>query len=88
MVWIFIGGIACVLFGWYLYWRSRNDTSEDTDQTTDAEANNDEFGDLLWTGVLLNEVYDDEDQKSSDDMASDDNNLMDDGGFDDSGGFE
>ena len=89
MVWIFIGGIACVLFGWYLYRRSRNDVSEDTDQTADAEANNDEFEDLLWTGVLLNEVYDGEDQKkSSDDMASDGDNLMDHGGFDDSGGFE
>ena len=88
MIWIFIGGIACALLGWYLYQRSKNDTSEDTDQTADAEANNDEFEDLLWTGVLLNEVYDDEDQNSSDDMDADDQNLMDDGGFDDSGGFE
>ena len=88
MIWIFIGGIACALLGWYLYQRSRNDTSEDTDQTADVEANNDEFEDLLWTGVLLNEVYDDEDQNSSDDMDADDDNLMDDGGFDDSGGFE
>lgn len=89
MAWIFIGIIACALLGWYLYRRSKNDTAEDTDQDADAEANNEEFEDLLWTGVLLSEVYDDdEDQNSSDDVDSDDHSLMDDGGFDDSGGFE
>ncbi len=87
MVWIFIGVIACALLGWYLYQRSKNNTTEDPDQATDAEANNDEFENLLWTGVLLSEIYD-EDQDSSDDVDADDHNLMDDGGFDDSGGFE
>lgn len=88
MAWIFIGIIACLLLGWYLYRRSKNDTTENTDQTADAEANDDEFEDLLWTGVLLNEIYDDDEQRdASDDMGSDDYDV-DDGGFDDGGGFE
>ncbi len=87
MGWIFIGVIACLLLGWYLYQRSKNDAAEDTDQIAEAEANDDAFEDLLWTGVLLNEIYDEEHRDPSDDMDSDDYD-MDDGGFDDGGGFE
>ena len=88
MGWIFVGITACVLLGWYLYQRSKNNAAEDTDQIADAEANDDGFEDLLWTGVLLNEIYDDDEHRDpSDDMDSDDYD-MDDGGFDDGGGFE
>ncbi len=86
MGWIFVGITACVLLGWYLYQRSKNDAAENTDQIAEAEAT-DDFEDLLWTGVLLNEIYDDDEHRDpSDDMDSDDYG-MDDGGFDD-GGFE
>ena len=87
MAWIFIAIIACLLLGWYLYRRSKNDTTENTDQTADAETNDDEFEDLLWTGVLLNEIYDDDEQRDASDDMSDDYDV-DDGGFDDGGGFE
>ncbi|RKU38404.1 hypothetical protein C6496_06210 [Candidatus Poribacteria bacterium] len=88
MAWIFVGIVACVSIGWYLYRRSKNDAAEDTDQTADAETNDDEFEDLLWTGVLLNEIYDDDEQRDpSDDTGADDYDV-DDGGFDDGGGFE
>ena len=83
MGWIIAGVVACVLFGWYLYHRSRKEKDEDTDQAEDAEENVDEYEDLLLTGLMLNEIYDDEEDGSSDDVES-----MDDGGFDDSGGLE
>ena len=58
-------------------------------KAADTEGNGDDFEDLLWTGVLLSEVYDeDEDHDTSDDIDSDDHHLTDDGGFDDGGGFE
>ena len=86
--WIFIGITACGLLGWYLYQRSKNDGTEDTDQAADVEDNTDDFEDLLWTGVLLNEMYDDDEPRdASDDMDSDDYDVND-GGFDDGGGFE
>ena len=84
MSWTLIGAIACVLFGWYLYRRSKNDTPENTDQAADVEDGADDFEDLLLTGVLLSEVYDDDEAHDS----SDDVDSMDDGGFDDSGGVE
>ena len=89
MAWIFIFVTACLLLGLYLYRRSKNaTTTEDTDQTADAETNDGEFEDLLWTGVLLNEIYgDDERRDPSDDIGSDDYDV-DDGGFDDGSGFE
>ena len=79
---LFLGVIACVLLVWYLYQRSKNDdTSENTEPQPDDTANaDDEYEDLLLTGIMLSEVYDDDD--SSDDV----DDSMDDGaGFDDSG---
>ena len=88
MDWIFIGIIAGALLGWYLYRRSKNRTTEDSDQAADVEGNADEFEGLLLTGLMLNEIYDDEEQRDpSDDMGSDDYDVGD-GGFDDGGGFE
>ena len=85
---LFLGVIACVLLVWYLYRRSKKDTSDDTnrqpddvDSVDDTEA----YEDLLLTGVMLSEVYDDDDA-SSDDIDSDGyENIDDGGGFDDSG---
>ena len=86
---LLIGIMGTAWFAWYLYQRSKNETAEDTDQATDAEADDDGFEDLLLTGVMLNEMSDDdEDSDSSDDMDAEDHNLMSDGGFDDSGGLE
>ena len=84
---LFLGVIACVLLVWYLYQRSKNDdTSENTEPQPDDTANaDDEYEDLLLTGIMLSEVYDDDD--SSDDV----DDSMDDGaGFDDidDSGFE
>ncbi len=82
---LFLGGIACVLFVWYLYRRSKNETSEDTAQQTDeaGKLGDDEYEDLLLTGIMLSEVYDDDDA-SSDNMDSDGLDGMDDSnGFDD-----
>ena len=79
---LFLGVIACVLLVWYLYRRSKNNgTPEDTEPQTD-----DEDEDLLLTGVMLSEVYNDDD--SSDDMDTDGYDGMDDGGGFDGGGFE
>ena len=87
MGWVFIGVIACGLFGWYLYRRSKNDTSENTDQAEDVEGD-DGYEDLLLTSLMLSEVYDDDEHSDpSDDVDSDDYD-MDDGGFDDGGGLE
>ena len=87
MGWIFIGITACVLLGWYLYRRLKSDTSENTDQAEDIDGD-DGYEDLLLTGLMLSEVYDEEDKDSSENMDSDDQVLMDDGGFDDGGGLE
>ena len=79
---LFLGVIACVLLVWYLYQRSKNDDrSENTEPRPDDTANaDDEYEDLLLTGIILSEVYDDDD--SSDDV---DDSMDDSGGFDDSG---
>ena len=83
---------ACVLLVWYLYRRSKNDTSENTErQSDDANSvdNTDDYEDLLLTGIMLGEVFNDDD--SSDDTDSGGFDSMDDGGgFDggDGGGFE
>ena len=84
---VFLGGIACVLLVWYLYQRSKNETSEDTEQQTDEadKLGDDEYEDLLLTGLVLDDVYNDDDD-SSDDMDADGHDSMDDSsGFDDSG---
>ena len=84
---LFLGVIACVLLVWYLYQRSKNDdTSENTEPQPDDTANaDDEYEDLLLTGIMLSEVYNDDD--SSDDV---DDSMDDSGGFDDidDSGFE
>ena len=83
---------ACVLLVCYLYRRSKNDTSENTErQSDDANSvdNTDDYEDLLLTGIMLGEVFNDDD--SSDDTDSGGFDSMDDGGgFDggDGGGFE
>lgn len=81
MGWIFMGITACLLLGWYLSHRSKkNNTTEDTGMDADVE-------DLLWTGVLLSEIYDDDEHSdSSDDIGTDDYSA--DGGGFDGGGFE
>ncbi len=79
---IFIGAIAVVLLVWYLYRRSQNDADDNTDEPIDnADA---EYEDLLLTGLMLEEIYDD-DQDSSDDQDSDDYDDGFDGGYDDGG---
>ena len=86
---MFLGGIACVLLVWYLYQRSKNETSEDTAQQT-GEADklgDDEYEDLLLTGLVLDDVYND-DGDSSDDMDADGHNSMDDSSRFDDSGFE
>ena len=89
-MWIFFGLIACGALVWYLYRRSQNETSEDTEQQTDEadKLGDDEYEDLLLTGLVLNEVYNDDDDTSSDDMDADGYDSMDDGGGFDGGGFE
>ena len=83
---------ACVLLVWYLYRRSKNDTSENTERQSDDADGVDDTGDhedLLLTGIMLGEVFDDDD--SSDDTDSGGFDSMDDGGgFDggDGGGFD
>ncbi len=79
---LFLGGIACILLVWYLYRRSKNATPEEADTVDGAD---DDYEDLLLTGLMLNEVYDDDkDPDSSDDVDSGGF----DGGYDDPGGFE
>jgi hypothetical protein len=83
---IFIGVIACVLLVWYLYRRSQNETSENAEEPTDNA--DDEFEDLLLTGIVLGGVLDDADGEESDNMDSDGYDDGFDGGYDDSSGFE
>ena len=79
---IFIGTIAVVLLVWYLYRRSENDADNNTEESIDsADA---EYEDLLLTGLVLEEVYDD-DHDSSDDIDSDGSDDGFDGGYDDGG---
>ncbi|MXV75754.1 hypothetical protein F4Z99_15950 [Candidatus Poribacteria bacterium] len=80
---LFLGVIACILLVWYLYRRSQDDTSENAEEPIDNA--DDDYEDLLLTGLMLNEVYDDdEDPESSDDV---DSGGYDDG-YEDPGGFE
>ena len=79
---IFIGTIAVVLLVWYLYRHSENDADDNTEEPIDsADA---EYEDLLLTGLVLEEVYDD-DHDSSDDIDSDGSDDGFDGGYDDGG---
>ena len=82
---LFFGVTACVLIVWYLYRGSKNGTSEDPEQQTDEvdKLGDDEYEDLLLTGLVLDEVYNDDDD-SSDDMDAD----ADGGGGFDGSGFE
>jgi len=82
---IFIGVIAVVLFVWYLYRRSQNDADDNTDEPIDNADT--EYEDLLLTGLMLEEIYDD-DQDSSDDQDSDSYDDGFDGGYDDGGTLE
>ena len=83
---------ACVLLVWYLYRRSKNDTSEDTKhQSDDVDTvdGTDDYEDLLLTGLVLNEVFDDDDSSADTDSGGFDS-MDDGGGFDsgDGGGFD
>ena len=82
---IFIGVVGCVLLVWYLYQRSQNDAADNTEEPTDNNAD-DGYEDLLLTGLMLEEIYDD-DNDSSDDMDSDGHDGFD-GGYDDGGTLE
>ena len=77
---IFIAVIGCVLLVWYLCRRSENETSENEVEPTD-----DGYEDLLLTGLMLEEIYDDD---ASDDTDADGYDDGFDGGYDDSSGFE
>ena len=77
---IFIGVIGCGLLVWYLSRRSQNDTPENTEEPID-----DGYEDLLLTGLVLEEIYDD-DHESSDDSDADGYDDGFDGGYDD--GFQ
>ena len=79
---IFISIIGCVLLVWYLCRRSEDETSENEEVPAD-----DGYEDLLLTGLMLEEVYDDN-QDASDDQDSDGYDDGFDGGYDDSGGLE
>ena len=92
-LWLFLG-IYFVAGGliWYLYRRSkknadkkRNDPANDTDTVDPADESSEE---LLFTGLMLSDIYNDND--SSDNKGSD---GFDGGGFDggdggDGGGFD
>ena len=82
---ILIGITAGVLLVWYLYRRSQNKTSEDTEPQPDEA--DDGYEDLLLTGLMLREIYDD-DNDSSDDTDSDGYDDGFDGGYDDGGTLE
>ena len=86
---IFIGVIAAgVLFVWYLYRRSQKDTDENVEEPTDNA--DDDFEDLLLTGIVLGEVLDDDDAQraESNDVDSDGHDDGFDGGYDDGGTLE
>ena len=78
---IFIAVIGCVLLVWYLCRRSENEISENEVEPTD-----DGYEDLLLTGLMLEEIYDDDD--ASDDTDSDSYDDGFDGGYDDGGTLE
>ena len=77
---IVITVLGCVLLVWYLSRRSENDASENEDVPTD-----DGYEDLLLTGLMLEEVYDDD---AAGDTDADNYDDGFDGGYDDSSGFE
>ena len=79
---VFIGVVACGLFVWYLCRRSENETTEN-----EAEPADDGYEDLLLTGLMLEEIYDD-DNDSSDDTDSGGYDDGFDGGYDDGGTLE
>ena len=84
---------ACVVLVWYLYRRSKNGTSEDTKHQSDdadtVDGAGDDYEDLLLTGLVLNEVFDDDDSSADTDSGGFDS-MDDGGGFDggDGGGFD
>lgn len=78
---VFIGVVGCGLLVWYLYRRSQNN---DTDKA--EESANDDYEDLLLTGLMLEEIHND-DQASSNDMDSDGYDDGFGGGYDDGGGL-
>lgn len=89
-MWIFLGLIACGVLVWYLYRRSQKDADknrkEQTDDTDTVDQVDDGYEDLLLTGVMLSEIYDDD--NPSDNADSDGLDSVDDGGGFDGGGFE
>lgn len=87
MEWIFVGAIGGGLLAWYLYRRFQDETPEDTEPQTNETEEVDEYEDLLLTGLLLDEIYDD-DQDSSDDADADRYDDGFNGGYDDGGTLE
>ena len=89
-MWIFLGLIACGVLVWYLYRRSQKDADKNrkdqTDNTDTADHADDGFEDLLLTGLMLNEIHDDDNQP--DDAGPDGFDSVDDGGGFDGGGFD
>lgn len=80
---IFIGVIGCVLLVWYLCRCSEDETAESEEVPAD-----DAYEDLLLTGLMLKEVYEDQDHESSDDMDADSYDDGFGGGYDDGGTFQ
>ena len=89
-IWIFLGLTACGALVWYLYRRSQKDAdknrNDQTDDTDTVDSADDGYEDLLLTGVMLSEIYDDD--NASDDADSDGFDSIDDGGGFDGGGFD
>ena len=89
-MWIFLGLIACGALVWYLYRRSQkegNKNRKDQPEAMDTVDHADDgVADLLLTGLMLNEIYDDD--KLPDDAGSDGFDGVDDGGGFDGGGFD
>ena len=79
---VFIGVVGCGLLVWYLYRRSQNDDTDKVEESAD-----DGYEDLLLTGLMLEEIHND-DQDSSDDMDSESYDDGFGGGYDDGGGLE
>ena len=68
-MWIFLGLIACGALVWYLYRRSQKDADKNkkdqTDNTDTVDHADGGYEDLLLTGLMLSEVYDDDDPPSA-----------------------
>ena len=88
-MWIFLGIIVCGVLVWYLYRRSQKDADKNkkdqTDNTDTVDHADGGYEDLLLTGLMLSEVYDDDPPK---DAGSDGFESVDDGGGFDGGGFD